>query len=51
MEQSDLLVVTKSDGELEKKARLTQMEYVSALKYMRPRSDAWRPKVGFMILA
>lgn len=45
MEQSDLLVVTKSDGELEKKARLTQMEYISALKYMQPRSEAWRPKV------
>lgn len=45
MEQSDLLVVTKCDGELEKKGRLTQMEYISALKYMHPRSEAWRPKV------
>ncbi|VDK26635.1 unnamed protein product [Anisakis simplex] len=45
MEQSDLLIVTKADGELEKKARLTQMEYVSALKYMRPRSPDWRPVV------
>lgn len=45
MEQSDLLIVTKADGELEKKARLTQMEYISALKYMHPRSPLWRPKV------
>uniref|UniRef100_F1L3F2 Methylmalonic aciduria type A n=1 Tax=Ascaris suum TaxID=6253 RepID=F1L3F2_ASCSU len=45
MEQSDLLIVTKADGELEKKARLTQTEYVSALKYMRPRAEEWRPEV------
>ncbi|VDM46199.1 unnamed protein product [Toxocara canis] len=45
MEQSDLLVVTKADGDLERTARLTQMEYVSALKYMRPRSPDWRPVV------
>lgn len=46
MEQSDLLIVTKADGELEKKARLTQTEYVSALKYMRPRAEEWRPEVS-----
>lgn len=45
VEQSDLLIVTKADGELEQKARLTQLEYVSALKYMRPRAPEWRPKV------
>ncbi|VDM44675.1 unnamed protein product [Toxocara canis] len=45
MEQSDLLIVTKADGELEKKARLTQTEYVSALKYMRPRAEEWHPEV------
>ncbi|MFH4974585.1 hypothetical protein AB6A40_001294 [Gnathostoma spinigerum] len=45
MEQSDLLIVTKSDGELEPRAKLTQAEYISALKYMRPRSGAWKPEV------
>uniref|UniRef100_A0A0M3JCQ3 Methylmalonyl Co-A mutase-associated GTPase MeaB n=1 Tax=Anisakis simplex TaxID=6269 RepID=A0A0M3JCQ3_ANISI len=45
MEQSDLLIITKCDGELEKKARLTRMEYTSALKYMRPRAEVWRPEV------
>uniref|UniRef100_A0A914EH44 Uncharacterized protein n=1 Tax=Acrobeloides nanus TaxID=290746 RepID=A0A914EH44_9BILA len=45
MEQSDLLVVTKCDGELEAKARLTRAEYISALKYMKPKSDVWKPKV------
>lgn len=55
MELSDLLVVTKDDGDLKAKAKvlgdltrtlqLTQAEYISALKYMRPRSEVWRPRV------
>ncbi|EYB91778.1 hypothetical protein Y032_0202g1785 [Ancylostoma ceylanicum] len=45
MELSDLLVVTKDDGDLKAKARLTQSEYISALKYMRPRIPSWKPKV------
>jgi LAO/AO transport system kinase len=45
MEQSDLLIVTKADGELESRAKLTQAEYISALKFMRPKSDIWKPKV------
>uniref|UniRef100_A0A7E4W646 Methylmalonic aciduria type A protein, mitochondrial n=1 Tax=Panagrellus redivivus TaxID=6233 RepID=A0A7E4W646_PANRE len=45
MEQSDLLIVTKADGELESRAKLTQAEYISALKFMRPKSDVWKPKV------
>lgn len=45
MELSDLLVVTKSDGELESKAKVTQADYISALKYLRPRKDHWKPKV------
>uniref|UniRef100_A0A914ZKG4 Uncharacterized protein n=1 Tax=Parascaris univalens TaxID=6257 RepID=A0A914ZKG4_PARUN len=39
MEQSGLLIVMKTDGEFKKKWRLTQTEYVSALKYMRPRAE------------
>ncbi|KHJ77656.1 LAO/AO transport system ATPase, partial [Oesophagostomum dentatum] len=45
MEISDLLVITKDDGDLKTKARLTQAEYISALKYMRPRNPVWKPKV------
>ncbi|ETN85180.1 LAO/AO transport system ATPase [Necator americanus] len=45
MELSDLLVITKDDGDLKAKARLTQSEYISALRYMRPRINAWNPKV------
>ncbi|PAV85004.1 hypothetical protein WR25_10269 [Diploscapter pachys] len=45
MELSDLLVITKDDGDLKAKAKITQAEYISALKYMRPRLETWRPKV------
>ncbi|CAI5442468.1 unnamed protein product [Caenorhabditis angaria] len=45
MEMSDLLVVTKDDGDLKAKAKMTQAEYISALKFMRPRLDVWRPEV------
>ncbi|CAD6193976.1 unnamed protein product [Caenorhabditis auriculariae] len=45
MELSDLLIVTKDDGDLKAKAKLTQAEYISALKYMRPRLTSWQPKV------
>lgn len=45
MELSDLLVVTKDDGDLKAKAKLTQAEYISALKYLRPRVTSWKPKV------
>ena len=40
-----ILVVTKCDGDLIPAARRIAMEYTSALKYMRPRSKLWRPKV------
>lgn len=42
---SDLLVVTKDDGDLRAKAKMAQAEYISALKFMRPRAAEWRPKV------
>lgn len=51
MEMSDLLVVTKDDGELRAKAKMTQAEYISALKYLRPKSDHWRPRVCFFIVS
>ena len=45
VEVSDLVVVNKSDGDLEPAARRIQAEYISALKYMRQRSKMWKPKV------
>jgi len=45
VEQSDIVVVTKYDGDLIPAARRIAMEYTSALKYMRPRTKHWRPKV------
>ncbi|GMS84605.1 hypothetical protein PENTCL1PPCAC_6780, partial [Pristionchus entomophagus] len=45
MEMSDLLVVTKDDGDLKAKAKMAQAEYISALKFMRPRAPEWKPKV------
>jgi len=45
VEQSDLIVVTKCDGDLVPAARRVAYEYMSALKYMRPLTKLWRPKV------
>lgn len=45
IEMADLVVVTKSDGDLVVPARRIQAEYVSALKLLRRRSEVWRPKV------
>lgn len=43
---ADLVVITKSDGDLVVPACRIQAEYVSALKLLRRRSEVWRPKVG-----
>ncbi|XP_013208917.1 methylmalonic aciduria type A protein, mitochondrial isoform X2 [Microtus ochrogaster] len=45
IEMADLVVITKSDGDLVVPARRIQAEYVSALKLLRRRSGVWRPKV------
>lgn len=45
IEMVDLLVVTKADGDLEKAANYTQINYMSALKFMRLHQMLWRPKV------
>jgi len=45
VEQSDLIVVTKYDGDLRPAARRVAYEYMSALKYLRPTSKHWRSKV------
>jgi LAO/AO transport system kinase len=45
VELADILVINKADGDLQSAATLTQLEYVSALKLLRPRVAEWRPKV------
>lgn len=46
MEQSDLIVVNKCDGDLVPAARRMKAEYTSALKYMRPRHPGWKSRVA-----
>ena len=46
VEVADLVVVNKSDGDLVPAARRIQMEYISALKFMRQKTKSWKPKVG-----
>lgn len=45
IERADLVVVTKSDGDLVVPARRIQAEYTSALKLLRRQSKSWNPKV------
>ncbi|XP_052796687.1 methylmalonic aciduria type A protein, mitochondrial-like [Mya arenaria] len=45
VEVADIVIVNKSDGDLVPAARRIQMEYVSAVKYMRYRSSVWKPQV------
>lgn len=45
IERADLVVVTKSDGDLLVPARRIQAEYTSALKLLRRQSRLWNPKV------
>ncbi|XP_026158245.1 methylmalonic aciduria type A protein, mitochondrial isoform X2 [Mastacembelus armatus] len=44
IERADLVVVTKSDGDLVVPARRIQTEYTSALKLLRRQSKSWNPK-------
>ncbi|WAR00830.1 MMAA-like protein, partial [Mya arenaria] len=44
VEVADIVIVNKSDGDLVPAARRIQMEYVSAVKYMRYRSSVWKPQ-------
>ncbi|XP_036972613.1 methylmalonic aciduria type A protein, mitochondrial isoform X4 [Acanthopagrus latus] len=44
IERADLVVVTKSDGDLLVPARRIQAEYTSALKLLRRQSKSWNPK-------
>jgi len=44
VEQSDLVLINKSDGDLIPSARSTAASYMSALKLIRPKSPHWKPK-------
>ena len=48
VEQSDLIIVNKCDGDLIPAARRIKAEYTSALKFMRKKSVHWKPKVKMM---
>lgn len=45
VEIADLVVVNKADGDLVPKARFTQYEYMTALKFVRQKTEKWKPKV------
>lgn len=48
VEQSDLIIINKCDGDLVPAARRIKAEYTSALKFMRKKSVHWKPKVKMM---
>ena len=45
IEFADVVVVNKSDGDLVTAARKISAEYISALKFVRPRGRTWKPVV------
>jgi LAO/AO transport system kinase len=45
VELADLVVVNKDDGELAAVAQRTAADYQHALHLVRPRTDAWQPRV------
>lgn len=45
MELADMIAINKADGDNELKARRASRDYASALHYMRPRSETWKPPV------
>lgn len=45
MEMADAIVITKADGENEKKAKQAQTEFQHALHLFEPASSGWTPKV------
>jgi LAO/AO transport system kinase len=48
VELADMIIVNKADGQLLIPAQLTQLEYVSALKLLKPQNEHWRPPVHFI---
>ncbi len=45
IEQCDLVLINKADGDLMPAANRTKAEYTSALKFMQPKSKHWRTAV------
>lgn len=45
VELSDMILVNKADGELAAAARMAQIEYTSALKYLQPSTQGWTPQI------
>ena len=45
VELADLIIVNKADGHLAVPARMAQIEYTSALKYLKPLYNDWKPQV------
>jgi LAO/AO transport system kinase len=45
VELADIVLINKADGDLLIPAQMTQIEYVSALKLLKAKSNLWRPKV------
>ena len=45
LEIADLVAINKSDGENQAAAGRARAEYAGALRLMRPRSEAWEPRV------
>jgi len=44
VELADMIVVNKADGELANAARQTQLDYMSAIKFVRPKISSWRQR-------
>ncbi len=51
MEITDLILVNKADGDLIEAANRAKSEYISALKFMRPRFPGWSPEVRGLIIS
>ena len=48
VEQCDLVLVNKCDGDMKPAARRTKADYLSALKFMMPKSKNWKTEVLMM---
>ena len=50
IEQCDMVLINKSDGDLIPAANRTKAEYTSALKFIQPKSPHWRTHVSNLSL-
>ena len=47
VEVADMIVVTKSDGNLVTAAKIIEAEYRSATRFIQPKNSFWHTKVNF----